>query len=86
MTGAFDANNNLVALHYRLSGQSILFSLRPDALQNGMDPVAFQGVAQSGDAAFGYSVPNLLIEHAMRNPHVPPGEPSDGRGPACRAA
>lgn len=73
MTGAFDANNNLVALHYRLSGQSILFSLRPDALQNGMDPVAFQGVAQSGDAAFGYSVPNLLIEHAMRNPHVPPG-------------
>ncbi|HXH45712.1 MAG TPA: molybdopterin cofactor-binding domain-containing protein [Bradyrhizobium sp.] len=73
MTGAFDANNNLVALHYRLSGQSILFSLRPDALQNGMDPAAFQGVAQSGEAAFGYSVPNLLVEHAMRNPPVPPG-------------
>jgi len=73
MTGAFDANNNLVGLHYRLSGQSILFSLRPEALQNGMDPAAFQGVAQSGEAAFGYSVPNLLVEHAMRNPHVPPG-------------
>ncbi|MCA1434957.1 xanthine dehydrogenase family protein molybdopterin-binding subunit [Bradyrhizobium sp. BRP20] len=73
MTGAFDANNNLIALHYRLSGQSILFSLRPEALQNGMDPAAFQGVAQSGEAAFGYSVPNLLVEHAMRNPHVPPG-------------
>lgn len=73
MTGAFDANNNLVGLHYRLSGQSILFSLRPEALQNGMDPAAFQGVAQSGEAAFGYSVPNLLIEHSMRNPHVPPG-------------
>lgn len=73
MTGAFDADNNLVALHYRLSGQSILFSLRPEALQNGMDPAAFQGVAQSGEAAIGYSVPNLLIEHSMRNPHVPPG-------------
>jgi isoquinoline 1-oxidoreductase beta subunit len=73
MTGAFDANNNLVALHYRLSGQSILFSLRPEALQNGMDPAAFQGVAQTGEAAIGYSVPNLLVEHAMRNPHVPPG-------------
>lgn len=73
MTGAFDADNNLVALHYRLSGQSILFSLRPEALQNGMDPAAFQGVAQSGEAAFGYSVQNLLVEHAMRNPHVPPG-------------
>lgn len=73
MTGAFDADNNLVALHYRLSGQSILFSLRPEALQNGMDPAAFQGVAQSGEAAIGYSVPNLLVEHSMRNPHVPPG-------------
>ncbi|WP_234681603.1 xanthine dehydrogenase family protein molybdopterin-binding subunit [Bradyrhizobium monzae] len=73
MTGAFDADNNLVALHYRLSGQSILFSVRPDALQNGMDPAAFQGVAQSGEAALGYSVPNLLVEHSMRNPHVPPG-------------
>ncbi|MCP3381360.1 molybdopterin-dependent oxidoreductase [Bradyrhizobium sp. CCGUVB4N] len=73
LTGAFDADNNLIALHYRLSGQSILFSVRPEALQNGMDPAAFQGVAQSGEAAMGYSVPNLLIEHSMRNPHVPPG-------------
>ncbi|MBR0758246.1 xanthine dehydrogenase family protein molybdopterin-binding subunit [Bradyrhizobium jicamae] len=73
LTGAFDADNNLVALHYRLSGQSILFSVRPEALQNGMDPAAFQGVAQTGEAALGYSVPNLLVEHSMRNPHVPPG-------------
>ncbi|KJC46854.1 aldehyde dehydrogenase [Bradyrhizobium sp. LTSP885] len=73
LTGAFDADNNLVGLHYRLSGQSILFSVRPEALQNGMDPAAFQGVAQSGEAAIGYTVPNLLVEHAMRNPHVPPG-------------
>jgi isoquinoline 1-oxidoreductase beta subunit len=73
LTGAFDADNNLTALHYRLSGQSILFSVRPEALQNGMDPAAFQGVAQSGEAAIGYSVPNLLVEHAMRNPQVPPG-------------
>ena len=47
--------------------------MRPEALQNGMDPAAFQGVAQSGEAAIGYSVPNLLVEHSMRNPHVPPG-------------
>jgi isoquinoline 1-oxidoreductase subunit beta len=73
MTGAFDNQNNLIALHYRLSGQSILFSVRPEGLQNGMDPAAFQGVAQSGEAAIGYSVPNLLVEHSMRNPHVPPG-------------
>jgi isoquinoline 1-oxidoreductase subunit beta len=73
LTGAFDADNNLTALQIRLSGQSILFSLRPEALVNGMDPAAFQGLNASGDAAIGYSVPNLLIEHSMRNPPIPPG-------------
>jgi isoquinoline 1-oxidoreductase beta subunit len=73
LTGAFDADNNLTALQIRLSGQSILFSLRPEAMVNGMDPVAFQGLNATGEAAIGYSVPNLLIEHSMRNPHVPPG-------------
>jgi isoquinoline 1-oxidoreductase subunit beta len=73
MTGAFDADNNLTALHVRISGQSILVSLRPEALVKGMDPATFAGLGASGDAAIGYSVPNLLVEHAMRNPHVPPG-------------
>jgi isoquinoline 1-oxidoreductase beta subunit len=73
MTGSFDADNNLTALHMRISGQSILFSLRPEALVNGMDPATFAGLNATGDAAFGYSVPNLLVEHAMRNPHIIPG-------------
>ena len=73
LTGAFDADNNLTALQIRLSGQSILFSLRSEGLVNGMDPIAFQGLNASGDAAIGYSVPNLLIEHSMRNPPIPPG-------------
>jgi len=73
LTGAFDADNNLTALQIRLSGQSIQFSLRPAALVNGMDPGSFSGLNATGEAAIGYSVPNLLIQHAMRNPHVPPG-------------
>jgi isoquinoline 1-oxidoreductase subunit beta len=73
MTGAFDADNNLVGLHMRISGQSILAALRPEAMINGMDPATFAGLAPKGDAAFGYSVPNLLIEHSMRNPHIIPG-------------
>jgi isoquinoline 1-oxidoreductase beta subunit len=73
MTGAFDADNNLTALTMRISGQSILFSLRPEALVNGKDPATFAGLNPTGEAAFGYTIPNLLIEHAMRNPHVPPG-------------
>ena len=73
LTGAFDADNNLTALQVRLSGQSILFSLRPEALVNGLDPAAFAGLNATGEFAIGYSVPNLLVEHAMRNPHITPG-------------
>jgi isoquinoline 1-oxidoreductase subunit beta len=73
LTGGFDADNNLTALHIRISGQSILFSLRPEALVNGKDPATFAGFNASGDAMIGYSVPNLLIEHSMRNPHIIPG-------------
>jgi isoquinoline 1-oxidoreductase beta subunit len=73
LVGAFDASNNLTALHMRLSGQSILSAVRPEALQDGKDPATFQGLNPSGEFAFGYSVPHLLIDHAMRNTHVPPG-------------
>src|SRR2546427_2333543 len=73
LVGAFDSSNNLTGLHMRLSGQSILTDVRPEALQNGKDPLVFQGLNPSGDFGIGYSVPNLLIDHAMRNTHVPPG-------------
>ena len=74
MTGALDKDGNLVGLHMRISGQSILASVNPQALQQGRDPVTFQGLNPSGpEASFGYTVPNLLIDHAMRNPHVPAG-------------
>ncbi len=73
LVGAFDASNNLTGLHMRLSGQSILTVVRPEALQAGKDPLVFQGLNPSGDFGIGYTVPNLLIDHAMRNTHVPPG-------------
>ena len=73
LVGAFDANNTLIGLHMRLAGQSILAAVRPEALQQGRDPVVFQGLNPSGEFAIGYSVPHLLIDHAMRNTHVPPG-------------
>ena len=73
LVGAFDAADNLTGLHMRLSGQSILADVRPEALQAGKDPLTFQGLNPGGDFGLGYSVPNLLIDHAMRNTHVPPG-------------
>ncbi len=57
----------------RISGQSIVASLMPQGLQNGKDPFVFQGLNPGGaEGAFGYTIPNLLIDHAMRNPHIPP--------------
>src|SRR5262245_28658589 len=73
LVGALDSSNNLTGLRMRLSGQSILSAVRPAALQDGKDPVVFQGLNPSGDFSFGYTIPNLLIDHAMRNKHVPPG-------------
>jgi isoquinoline 1-oxidoreductase beta subunit len=73
MTGALDAGGNLTGLHMRLSGQSILTNVFPQLLRNGMDFLTFQGLHKEGDWAIGYSFPNLLIDHAMRNTHVPPG-------------
>jgi isoquinoline 1-oxidoreductase beta subunit len=73
LRGALDAEGNLTGLHMRISGQSILAGIFPQNLQNGMDRATFQGLLASGDGTFGYTIPNLLIDHAMRNPPVPPG-------------
>jgi isoquinoline 1-oxidoreductase subunit beta len=74
LIGGFDTGNNLTALHMRLSGQSILADVFPQNLVNGKDPLTFQGLMPAGqEHAFGYSIPNLMIDHAMRNPHIKPG-------------
>jgi len=75
LQGGLDEKGNLTALHMRLSGQSILAAVRPEVVQaqKGRDPLSFQGVFESGEHAFTYDIPNLLVDHAMRNTHVPPG-------------
>jgi isoquinoline 1-oxidoreductase beta subunit len=74
LVGGLTDNGDLSALHVRISGQSILASVRPNGMAgDGADPVTFQGFQAEGDHAISYSVPNLLVEHAMRNPPVPPG-------------
>ena len=74
LTGGLDASGKIAGLHVRLSGQSILAGLLPQNLQNGMDPVVFQGFNNGGtESAYGYNIDNLLVDHAMRNTHVLPG-------------
>ncbi|MEM6709887.1 MAG: molybdopterin cofactor-binding domain-containing protein [Pseudomonadota bacterium] len=79
ITGGLTAEGELESLHVRLSGQSILAALNPGSLRDGMDPLQFQALlpnaasGPSADHVFIYRVPNLLIDHAMRNPPIQPG-------------
>jgi len=46
----------------------------PQNLTNGKDPFTFKGlISGNGEHSFGYTIPNLLIDHSMRNPHILPG-------------
>ncbi len=77
--GALDADGNLTGVHVRISGQSILAALMPQALLGGMDAATFQGLIPPGldprveDQTLKYSFETLLVDHAMRNPPVRPG-------------
>ena len=74
LTAGLDGQGNITGLHMRISGQSILAAVFPQNVVNGKDPIVFQGLNAAGpEAGIGYTIPNLLIDHAMRNPHVPPG-------------
>jgi isoquinoline 1-oxidoreductase beta subunit len=73
-SAGLDEQGKLVGLHVRVSGQSINAWLNPAAMAGGRDMRQLQGYwAEPGDAQLGYDVPNLLIEYAMRNTHVPVG-------------
>jgi isoquinoline 1-oxidoreductase subunit beta len=74
LTAGLDDKGQITGLHMRISGQSILAGLFPQNVREGRDPVVFQGLNDGGgEAMIGYTFPALLVDHAMRNPHVPPG-------------
>lgn len=74
LAAGLDAKGDLVGLHIRVSGQSINAYLAPHNIKDGKDRRQLQGFwKEPGDAQFGYTIPNLLIEYAMRNTHVPVG-------------
>lgn len=73
LMGGLDEQGNLTSLRVRISGQSILAGVNPSWMTNGADMLTFQGMLPDGDHEISYSFPNLLVDHAMRNPPVPPG-------------
>src|SRR5206468_7061927 len=74
LQAGLDDKGNLVGMHVRVSGQSINAFLNLPVAKDGKDDRQLQGYYEKpGDAQLGYTVPNLLIEYAMRNTHVPVG-------------
>jgi isoquinoline 1-oxidoreductase beta subunit len=74
LAAGLDDKGNLTALHVRVAGQSINAFQNPALIKEGKDARQLQGYwAAPGDAQLGYTVPNLLVEYAMRNTHVPVG-------------
>ncbi len=65
---ALDASGNLTGWRIRDASQSIMAGVRPQEIKEGVDRHALGGIVDSP-----YSVPNLRIEFAMRNSHVPVG-------------
>ncbi|MEO7403818.1 MAG: molybdopterin cofactor-binding domain-containing protein, partial [Burkholderiales bacterium] len=63
-----DANGGVTALDMRVASPSIIATLLKLPLKDGIDP---QAVASYADQP--YSIPNVRVEYAQRNGHVPVG-------------
>ena len=77
LTAGVDERGGVTGFHMRISGQSILASVyrRRYLIKGGKDPVVFQGLNRTRTRSF-YRLHHsrtVLIDHSMRNPHVPPG-------------
>jgi isoquinoline 1-oxidoreductase subunit beta len=66
--GALDGEGRLTALRVRDASHSIMASVRPQEIKDGIDRHALGGIIDSP-----YAVPNFRVEFAMRNSHVPVG-------------
>jgi isoquinoline 1-oxidoreductase subunit beta len=68
MRAGFDAGGNVVAMHTVIACPSVLAQFRPEAIQNGVDQISVRTFHDSP-----YTIPNQLVEYAMKNGHVPVG-------------
>ena len=74
MEAGLDAQGNVVGMRIRISGQSINAFVNPASIADGKDRRQLQGLwKEPDDAQLGYAFPNLRVEYAMRNTHVPVG-------------
>jgi isoquinoline 1-oxidoreductase beta subunit len=67
-TAGLDASGTPIAWQNRVSGHSILATLFPDRAPQGADLHFLEGLHDMP-----YGIPNVLVDYAMRNTHVPVG-------------
>ena len=68
LKAGLDAAGNPVAWRIRDSSHSIMAGVRPQEIKEGVDRHALGGIVD-----LPYAIPNLRVEFAMRNSHVPVG-------------
>ena len=68
LRAGLDAQGNWTAWHVRQADQSIIVTVRPTDIKNGVDPINTRCFVDAP-----YAVPNFTNQYAMRNTHVPPG-------------
>ncbi len=68
LRGGLDKDGNWTAWHVRQADQSIIITVRPAMIKDGVDPINTRCFQDNP-----YAVPNFINEYAMRNTHVPPG-------------
>lgn len=68
LRGGLDKDGNWTAWQVRQADQSIIITVRPNMIKDGVDPINTRSFRDNP-----YQVPNYLNEYAMRNPPVPPG-------------
>ena len=78
LEGGLDEKGELTGLKMRIAGQSILATVAPARMENGVDWITFQGLnpnpgPRAAEGGIGYAIPNLTIDYAMRNFHLRPG-------------
>lgn len=66
--GALDKDGNWTAWQARQADQSIIATVRPTMIKDGVDPINTRCFVDNP-----YKVANFLNEYAMRQTHVPPG-------------
>ncbi|MGE0821468.1 MAG: molybdopterin cofactor-binding domain-containing protein [Candidatus Binatia bacterium] len=68
MKAALDASGNPTAFYVRQAEQSIFNDVAPARIKDGIDTIGIRGFSDAP-----YAFPNIRMEYAMRNTHVPPG-------------